>query len=48
MLEMKSAVSKVLRNFELSLPHDFEPQLVFEIILRPLNGMMLLLNKRKY
>lgn len=48
MLEMKSAISKVLRNFELQVAPDYQLILVFEIILRPHNGMMLLINKRQY
>lgn len=48
MLEMKSTISKVLRNFEIKLADDFEPQLVAEIILRPSNGIKLKLSPRKY
>ena len=48
MLEMKSTVSKVLRNFELSVAPGYEPILVAELILRPDNGVMLQLKKRTY
>jgi hypothetical protein len=48
MLEMKSTVSKVLRNFELSVASGYEPVLVMEVILRPENGVMLVLKDRKY
>jgi cytochrome P450 family 4 len=48
MLEMKSTVSKVLRNFELSVAPGYEPVLVAELILRPDNGVELILNKRKF
>lgn len=48
MLEMKSTISKVLRSFELKLVDGYEPILVHEIILRPSNGIMLVLSDRKY
>jgi cytochrome P450 family 4 len=47
MLEMKSVVSKVLRHFAIELAVDYEPVLIFEIILRPENGVMLKMNKRR-
>lgn len=47
MLEMKSTISRVLRNFELSVAPDYEPILVFELILRSQNGVNLILNKRR-
>lgn len=46
MLEMKSIVSKVLRKFELSLPENYEPILIAEMILRPENGLMIKFNRR--
>lgn len=48
MLEMKSILSKVLRNYEMKLGKDFEPSLVAEIILRPSNGIVVHLTKRNY
>lgn len=39
---MKSMVSKVVRNFELSVDPDYkEPILIAELILRPENGLIL-------
>jgi hypothetical protein len=48
MYEMKSAISKVLRNFELKVAPGYKPILIAELILRPQNGVMLVLNERKY
>lgn len=48
MLEMKSTISKVLRNFELKVAKNFEPTLSAEIILRPSSGLVLNLKGRKY
>lgn len=48
MLEMKSTVSKTLRNFEVSVAPGYEPVLVNELILRPINGVELVLAERKY
>jgi hypothetical protein len=48
MLEMKSTISKILRNFELKPSPGFEPILVADIILRPENGIKIMLNERKY
>lgn len=45
MLEMKSTISKVLRNFELSVVPNFEPVIISELILRPENGIWLQLKK---
>jgi cytochrome P450 family 4 len=47
MLEMKSTISKTLRNFELTLAPGYEPILVAELILRPENGIQLVLKHRK-
>lgn len=47
-LEMKSMVSKVLRNFEISVDPDYkEPILIAELILRPDNGLVLNFKPRK-
>lgn len=48
MLEMKSVISKVLRNFEMKLGTNFEPTLAAEMILRPSNGIVVKLTKRNY
>ncbi|XP_077295341.1 cytochrome P450 4C1-like [Arctopsyche grandis] len=48
-LEMKSTLSRVLRNFELSSAGpDFKPQLAAELILKSKNGLKMRLNDRKY
>lgn len=47
MLEMKSVVSKILRNFEVTVAPSYEPILIAEMILRPENGMMLKFQSRK-
>lgn len=47
-LEMKSIISKMLRNYEMKVAKDFEPSLVAEMILRPSNGIKLKLSPRKY
>lgn len=46
LLEMKSVISKLLRHFELSVPSNYEPVLVAELVLRPENGLKLNLRKR--
>lgn len=47
-LEMKSLVSKVLRNFEISMDPSYrKPILIAEIILKPENGIFLNLKKRE-
>ena len=48
MLEMKSTISRTLRNFHLSVEKGYEPVLVSEIILRPENGVKIHLNERIY
>lgn len=48
MLEMKSSICKVLRSFELEVGENYEPELVAELILRPINGVMLKIKERKY
>lgn len=47
MLEVKSAISKILRNFEL-LPVGDEPEVVSELVLRTKNGVQLGLKPRSY
>lgn len=46
-VEMKSIISKVLRYFEISVPSDYEPRLIAELVLRPENGMKLNFKKRQ-
>lgn len=49
MLELKSTLSKVLRNFELySAGEKFEPLLAAELILKSKNGIHIQLKKRTY
>jgi cytochrome P450 family 4 len=48
MLEMKSTISKVLRNYEISTPKDFEPIDILEIITKSKNGLQLLIKDRIY
>lgn len=47
-LEMKSTIAKTLLNFELAVAPGYEPVLVAEIILRPINGVQLIIKDRKY
>lgn len=46
MLEMKSTVAKVLRNFHLSVENGFEPQDSLELIIKSINGVRIKLEKR--
>lgn len=46
MLEIKSALSKILRNFELLPVEGFEPVLLFEMILKSRDGIPVKLKKR--
>lgn len=49
MLEMKSIVTKVIRNFELSIAKENEELvLISELILRPENGIVLSVKPRVY
>jgi cytochrome P450 family 4 len=49
MLEMKSILSKVVRNFELSISKENEKlELIAALILRPENGIVLDIKKRIY
>jgi cytochrome P450 len=48
MLEMKSIVSKVLRNFELTLADGFALTLSYAIILKPSNGIWMKTSPRIY
>ena len=47
--EMKSILSKIVRNFELSIPesHSGRPVLAAELILRPVDGIFLNVKQRK-
>lgn len=47
MLEMKSVISKILRNYELlpSIPHN-PPKVIGEIILKSATGVNLRLQRR--
>lgn len=45
-LEMKSTIVKVLERFELFLDPDYELVLLPEIVLKPLNGIKLILKAR--
>lgn len=47
-LELKSTIAKTLRYFELSVASGYEPVLVAELILRPENGVQLVIKDRKY
>lgn len=47
-LELKSTIAKTLRHFELSVAPGYEPLLVAELILRPENGVQLVMKDRKY
>lgn len=47
-LELKSTIAKTLRRFELSVAPGYEPILVSELILRPENGVLLVMKDRKY
>lgn len=48
MLEIKSVVSKVLQNFEISLAPGFTLKLKPEIVLKPSNGVKINLKSRCY
>lgn len=49
MLEMKSIISKIIRNFNLSMAKENqELQLISELILRPENGIKLCAKQRVY
>lgn len=49
MLELKSTISKVLRNYELiSAGENFELIMVNEVILKSKNGVNLILKDRVY
>lgn len=47
-LEMKSLISKVLMNFEISLEPGFELKVKPEIVLKPSNGIRLRLKTRQF
>jgi cytochrome P450 family 4 len=47
MYEMKLIISKIIKNFELSLPENAEePEIYTNIILNSLNGVKLMIRKR--
>lgn len=46
-MQMKTIISKILRNFEVLVPSDYSPILVAELVLRAENGMMLEFRRRK-
>lgn len=48
MLEMKSLLSKVLRHYAIKVPAYYEPNIVFQLVLSPLNGVVLEFEKRLY
>lgn len=48
MLELKSTLSKVLRNFHISVKEGFEPQDALELVIKSMNGVMVKLDKRIY
>lgn len=49
MLEMKSVVSKLVKNFELSVKKENqEPTLISELVLRAKEGIILGLKARKW
>lgn len=48
-LELKSMISKVLRHYELGVDPSYnKPVLIAELILRPENGIVLNLKRRKW
>jgi cytochrome P450 family 4 len=47
-LEMKSTIAKTLLSFELAVAPGYEPVLVADLILRPINGVQLILKDREY
>lgn len=47
MLEMKYAITKIVRNFKISLAANFEPILVAGLTLRSENGVMMEITSRK-
>ena len=47
MLEMKSIISKIVRNFEMTATQGYKPILIAELILRSENGVMLNFKKRR-
>lgn len=48
LLEMKSTVSKLLRHYEISVPKDFEPIDILEVIVKSKNGVQLKIKERVY
>lgn len=48
MLEIKSTISKILRNFRVNLASNFEPEDSLELVIKSRNGVMIKLDKRVY
>ena len=48
MLELKSTIAKTLRNYELFVAPGYKPVLLNDLILRPENGVKLIIKSRKY
>lgn len=48
MLELKSTVSKIIRNFRINVVADFKPIDVLDLIIKSANGIMLQLTERTY
>lgn len=47
LLEIKTVISKILQKFVLKLDEGFEVQCVWEVILKPINGVYLKMERRK-
>lgn len=47
LLEMKSIISKVLRNFELLPVPDHKPELLMQAVLNSANGICIKLKERR-
>jgi hypothetical protein len=48
MLEIKSTISKMIRNFELSVADEYELKLYVELILKSEGGVKIHLKNREY
>lgn len=48
MLEIKSIIVKILKNFEVSLSDGDDPILIAEIVLKSKNGINVMLKPRVY
>lgn len=47
MLELKSTISKIIRNFHISVDADFKPKVFLGLIIKSANGIVLKLDDRK-